>query len=103
MADVTRVPKSEMVDMVQKSFSSLAGKDITKKDAEAALNAVVESISTVLREGKSVSFLQLGTFLIKERPARKGRNPQSGKEIDIPASKTAAFKVSSSLKVALNK
>ena len=39
MADVTRVPKSEMVDMVQKSFSSLAGKDITKKDAEAALNA----------------------------------------------------------------
>ena len=103
MADVTRVPKSEMVDMVQKSFSSLAGKDITKKDAEAALNAVVESISTVLREGKSVSFLRLGTFLVKERPARKGRNPQSGKEIDIPASKTAAFIVSSALKVALNK
>ena len=76
---------------------------LTKKDAEKAVNAVFETVKNALSEGDRIQLIGFGTFEVKDRKARKGRNPQSGKEIDIPASKTAAFKVSSALKVALNK
>lgn len=76
---------------------------LTKKDAEKGLNAFFESVQQALVEGDRVQLIGFGTFEVKERAARKGRNPQSGEEIDIPASKAPGFKAGKSLKEAVNK
>ena len=75
---------------------------LTKKDAEKAVNAIFASIEQALVEGDKVQMIGFGTFEVKERPARKGRNPQTGNEIDIPASKNPAFKAGKALKDAVN-
>lgn len=75
---------------------------LPKKDAEKAVNAIFASIEQALVEGDKVQMIGFGTFEVKERPARKGRNPQTGKEIDIPASKNPAFKAGKALKDAVN-
>jgi DNA-binding protein HU-beta len=72
--------------------------DLTKKDANKAVDAVFNSISDALKEGDKVQIIGFGNFETRERAARKGRNPQTGAEIDIPASKVPAFKAGKALK-----
>jgi len=75
---------------------------LSKKDAEKALGAVIESIEEALVEGDKIQLIGFGTFEVKDRKARKGRNPQTGKEIDIPASKSPVFKAGKALKDSVN-
>ncbi len=76
--------------------------DISKKDAEKAINAFIENVQNALKKGDKVQLVGFGTFEVRERAARKGRNPQTNKEITIPASKVPAFKVGKALKDAIN-
>ena len=76
---------------------------LSKKDAEKALNAFVESIEETLKAGDKVSLVGFGTFDVKERAARQGRNPATGKAMTIPASKHIAFTVGKTLKDEINK
>ena len=72
--------------------------NLTKKDAEAAVNGALNAITNALKEGDKVTLVGFGTFEVRERPARKGRNPQTGAEITIAASKLPAFKAGKALK-----
>ena len=74
----------------------------TKKDAEKALNSVVEVITESLTQGEKVQIVGFGAFEAKERAARTARNPRTGEEITIAASKTASFKVGKALKDSIN-
>ncbi|MBT9259421.1 MAG: HU family DNA-binding protein [Clostridiales bacterium] len=74
---------------------------LTHKDSEKAINALVESIQEALRKGEKVSLVGFGTFEVRERKARTGRNPQTGATIHIPASKVPAFRAGKGLKEAL--
>ena len=76
--------------------------ELTKKDAEKAVNAVFESVKGALAKGGKVQLIGFGTFEVRKRAARKGRNPQTGKEIKIPASKNPVFKAGKALKEAVN-
>ena len=76
--------------------------ELSKKDAEKAVNAVVDSIVEALKAGEKVSLVGFGSFEAKVRPARKGHNPANGQEIEIAASKAASFKAGKALKDALN-
>lgn len=73
----------------------------TKKDAQAAVECLLSSITKALEKGESVSLVGFGTFKVVERKARKGRDPQTGKEINIPASKAPKFVAGKSLKEAV--
>ena len=76
----------------------------TKKDAEKALNAVVDVITEALTKGDKVQIVGFGSFEVKDRPERVARNPQApDQEITIPASKAPVFKAGKSLKEAVNK
>ena len=75
---------------------------LNKKSSEAALNATIEVIEEALRGGEKVVLVGFGTFEVRNRAARKGRNPQTSKEIEIPASKAPVFKAGKSLKDAIN-
>ena len=77
--------------------------DLTKKDAEKALNAFVDVVTDALKAGEKVQLVGFGTFETKDRPARTARNPRTGEEIEIAASKTASFKVGKALKDAVSK
>ena len=84
-------------------ITSVANKiDITKKDAEKAVNAVFETIQETMATGERVQLIGFGTFEVRERKARKGRNPQTGEEIDIPAAMVPAFKAGKGLKDAVS-
>ncbi|MFD1885093.1 HU family DNA-binding protein [Paenibacillus wenxiniae] len=72
--------------------------DLQKKDATKAVEAVFEAISDALQSGDKVQLVGFGNFEVRERSARKGRNPQTGEEIEIPASKIPAFKPGKALK-----
>lgn len=74
----------------------------TKAIAEDILNSFTQSIQEALIEGKSVTLVGFGTFSVTQRAARKGRNPQTGAELDIAASKVAKFKAGKTLKEAVN-
>jgi DNA-binding protein HU-beta len=88
--------KSEFIQaMAEKSGLSV-------KDATAALNATLETIQESLRKGEPVSFVGFGTFEVKERAARTGRNPRTKQPVEIPASKVPSFKAGKSLKEAVN-
>lgn len=77
---------------------------LTKKDAEAAVNAVIESIEDALKDGDKVQLIGFGTFEVRSRKERQGRNPRNpGEVIKIPASKAPVFKAGKSLKEAVNK
>ena len=76
---------------------------MTKKAAEAAVNAVNETIAEALAEGQKVQFVGFGTYSVKERAAREGRNPKTGEAMTIAASKTPAFTAGKALKDAINK
>jgi nucleoid DNA-binding protein len=73
----------------------------TKKDAQAAVDCVFSSITNALENGDSVSLVGFGTFKVAERNARQGRNPQTGEEMYIPASKVPKFTAGKALKGAV--
>lgn len=76
--------------------------DITKADAEKALNAFIESVEEALVNGDKVQLVGFGSFEVRERGARKGRNPQTKEEITIEASKAPVFRVGKALKDMVN-
>ena len=75
----------------------------TKKDAEATLNAFVDVVTDSLVKGDKVQLVGFGSFEVRKRAARKGRNPQTKEEIKIPASKAPVFKAGKALKDLVNK
>jgi len=90
------VNKSELVEAIA------ASADLSKAAAGRALDATLESITNALKSGDQVTLIGFGTFSVKDRAARVGRNPQTGAEIQIPAAKVAGFKVGKALKDAVN-
>lgn len=85
-------------------IASIADKaELSKKDAEAALNAFVESVEGALKKDDKVQLVGFGSFEVRKRAARKGRNPQTKEEIKIPASKAPVFKAGKALKDLVNK
>ncbi|WP_409179094.1 HU family DNA-binding protein [Brevibacillus fortis] len=72
--------------------------ELTKKDSTKAVDAMLEAIADALKSGDKVSLVGFGNFEVRERAARKGRNPQTGEEIEIAASKMPAFKPGKELK-----
>ncbi len=77
--------------------------NLSKKDAEAAVAAVIASVEGALKAGDKVQLVGFGTFEVRERSARQGRNPQTGKTVKIPASKVPAFKAGKAFKDAIAK
>lgn len=77
--------------------------DLSKKDAEKAVNAVVGAVSDALVKGEKVQLVGFGTFEVRDRAAREGKNPLTGEKIQIAASKSPAFKAGKALKDAVNK
>jgi len=90
------VNKSELIDAIA------ASADLPKTVAGRALDAVVEAITQALKDGDSVSLVGFGTFSVKERAARTGRNPQTKEPIQIAAAKVPGFKPGKTLKDAVN-
>lgn len=88
--------KSELIEAVA------ASADIPKAAAGRAVDAVVEAITGALKEGDQVALVGFGTFSVKERAARTGRNPQTGAPIEIAAAKIPSFKAGKALKDAVN-
>jgi len=87
--------KSELIEKMAEAA------DISKAAAGRALDAFTDSIAIALKEGDTVSLIGFGTFSLKERAARTGRNPQTGATIEIKASKTPSFKAGKALKDAV--
>ena len=75
---------------------------ITKKDTEKVLNAFIETVTDTLKDGDKIQLIGFGTFEVRERAARVGRNPSTHQEINIPASKAPVFKAGKPLKDSLN-
>lgn len=89
--------KSQLIDVVSKD----AG--LKRKEAEAAVNSVISAIETALAEGEKVQLVGFGSFSVKERGERTGRNPATGATITIPASKQPVFSAGRDLKDKVNK
>lgn len=87
--------KTELIDAVTQAT------DLSKVVAGKAVDAVVDAIGKALKEGDSVVLTGFGTFSVRERPARAGRNPKTGEPMDIKASKTPIFKAGKKLKDAI--
>lgn len=88
--------KAELIDRIAESS------DISKAAASRALDATLEAITDSLKNAESVSLIGFGTFLVRDRAARSGRNPSTGAAIEIAAAKVPAFKPGKALKDALN-
>lgn len=88
--------KAELIDRIAESS------DISKAAASRALDATIDAITDSLKNAETVSLVGFGTFLVRERAARTGRNPQTGAAIQIKAAKVPAFKPGKALKDALN-
>jgi len=88
--------KSELIDRIADAS------DISKAAAARALDAMVGAIEDSLKDGESVSLVGFGTFLVRDRAPRTGRNPQTGATIQIAGAKVPAFKPGKALKEALN-
>lgn len=71
---------------------------MTKKDSGLVVESVFDAIKETLSKGEKVQIIGFGTFEVRDRAARKGRNPQTGEEIDIPATRVPAFKAGKALK-----
>lgn len=87
--------KTELINAVAEAS------ELSKKDATKAVDAVFDSILNALKNGDKVQLIGFGNFEVRERAARKGRNPQTGEEIEISASKVPAFKPGKALKDAV--
>lgn len=88
--------KSELIDAVADAA------ELTKADAGRALDAIIDVIKKSLKKGNTVTLVGFGTFEVRKRGARTGRNPQTGETIKIKASKVPAFKAGKALKDAVN-
>lgn len=77
--------------------------EMTKKDSETALNAIIDVISETLAKGEKIQLVGFGTFEAKTRPERVARNPRTGAEVKIPACKAPVFKAGKALKDKVNK
>ncbi len=88
--------KTELVAAISTKSS------VSKKDAEAVVKAFTEVVTEELKKGEKIQLVGFGTFEVSERPARTGRNPQTGKEMKIAASKAPKFKAGKALKDAIN-
>lgn len=88
--------KSELTDSVANAA------DLSKTSASRAVDAVIDAITSALKSGDQVSIVGFGTFLVRERGARSGRNPRTGETIRIDASKAPGFKPGKALKDAVN-
>ncbi|MEM7003181.1 MAG: HU family DNA-binding protein [Pseudomonadota bacterium] len=88
--------KTELVDQISESA------DISKAAAARALDAALDAITGALKNAETVSLVGFGSFLVRDRAARTGRNPQTGETIQIDAAKVPAFKPGKALKDALN-
>ena len=89
--------KGELIDAMA------SGAKISKADAGRALESMIDSVSKTLKKGDKVTLVGFGTFSVSKRAARKGRNPQTGKEIQIKAKKVAKFKAGAELSKTVNK
>ena len=87
--------KTELINAVAEAS------ELSKKDATKAVDSVFDTILDALKNGDKIQLIGFGNFEVRERSARKGRNPQTGEEIDIPASKVPAFKPGKALKDAV--
>ena len=88
--------KAELIEAVAD------GANLSKADAGRAVDAVVDAIAGTLKKGQQVSVVGFGTFSVKHRAARSGRNPRTGETISIPASNVPGFKAGKALKDAVN-
>ncbi len=88
--------KSEMIDAIA------AGADISKAAAGRALDSMIDAVTDALKKGDTVSLIGFGTFVVRDRAARTGRNPRTGQTINIAASKNPSFKAGKALKDAVN-
>ncbi|MDF1780489.1 MAG: HU family DNA-binding protein [Alcanivoracaceae bacterium] len=88
--------KSELIDAIATAA------DLSKADAGRALDATIEAVTGALKNGDSVSLVGFGTFAVKKRAAREGRNPQTGKTIQIAEAMVPGFKAGKALKDAVN-
>ena len=88
--------KAELIEAVAD------GANLSKADAGRAVDAVVDAIASTLKKGQQVSVVGFGTFSVKHRAARSGRNPRTGETINIPASNVPGFKAGKALKDAVN-
>ncbi len=91
-----KVNKSELVEAIAD------GADISKASAGRALDSALDAITTALQNGEQVSLIGFGTYSVKHRAARTGRNPQTGAEIEISAANVPSFKAGKALKDAVN-
>ncbi|RLA08367.1 MAG: DNA-binding protein HU [Gammaproteobacteria bacterium] len=91
------VKKSELVASIADAA------DLSKVDAARALDATTDAITNALKKGDKVTLVGFGTFSVKDRAARTGRNPQTGESIQIKASKAPHFKTGKALKESVNK
>ncbi|HGJ5898733.1 HU family DNA-binding protein [Arsenophonus apicola] len=87
--------KTELINQIAEKA------DLTKKDSEKALNAFIEAVTESLKSGNSVQLVGFGSFQVKARAAREGRNPQTGKAIKIAATNVPGFKAGQKLKDAV--
>ncbi|MCD6047043.1 MAG: DNA-binding protein HU-beta [Gammaproteobacteria bacterium] len=87
--------KAELIEHIAKSV------DLTKASAGAALDAVIEGVTKALKKGEAVTLVGFGSFQVRSRAARTGRNPQTGETLKIKASKVPAFKAGKGLKDAV--
>lgn len=90
------VNKSQLIDKIA------AGADISKASAGRALDSFIDAVTEALKEGDSVALVGFGTYSVRDRAARTGRNPQTGATIEIAAAKIPAFKPGKALKDAVN-
>jgi DNA-binding protein HU-beta len=94
--EITQVNKSELIDRIAEAA------DISKASAARALEAALDAITDSLKQSDPVALVGFGTFVVRERAARSGRNPQTGEPIEISAARIPAFKPGKGLKDALN-
>ncbi len=95
--EVEKMTKAELINAIAEKS------ELTKKDAEKALNAVVTSITDALADGDKVQIVGFGTFEVRERSAKEAINPRTKEKIKVPAKKAPAFKAGKALKDAVDK
>lgn len=88
--------KSDLINAIAEDTN------VSKADVDKVFNATISSVTDALRSGNSVTIVGFGTFMVRDRAARSGRNPKTGETINIPASRVPAFKPGKNLKNALN-
>ncbi len=95
------VSKKELVESMVKWMEKNKGIQVTKKETEALLKSFLETVTEYLRKGVKVQLVPYGSWEVRQRSPRKGRNPRTGQEINIPARKVPVFRVGKKLRDAV--